>query len=87
ERASGEERDGGQSRERGLSEKEDLMCERERGRVIMDVNGVRIEQKVIYHSLSRHLKCSSSSFPASGSILPSSASPRIPTISAETHQP
>ncbi|MCI84964.1 hypothetical protein A2U01_0106242, partial [Trifolium medium] len=47
-----------------------------------DVNWAGIERRILYHSLSHHLKCSpsSSSFPASGSILPPSPSPGIPTV-------
>ncbi|MCH82154.1 hypothetical protein A2U01_0002952, partial [Trifolium medium] len=54
-----------------------------------DVNRAGIERRVLYHSLSHHLKYSPSPspFPASGSILPSSTSLRIPTVSAEIYQP
>jgi hypothetical protein len=53
-----------------------------------DVNGARIDRMILYHPLPRHLKYSltPSSFPASGRILPSSPSPRIPTVPADIHQ-
>jgi hypothetical protein len=53
-----------------------------------DVNGARIDRRILYHPLPRHLKYSTSPspFPASGRILPSSPSPRIPTVLADIHQ-